>query len=133
MNIATGITLMGRKQAEALMDSTCVIERPGPEVTDTATGVVTPSMTTIYSGPCRVRYPYVRPEPVDVAGQQLAKVRGFLSVPVEGTSGVQADDQATITMGDLDPGAVVVARVQSPATQTHMTARRFPIEVLSNL
>lgn len=118
--------------AESLRESTCVIERPGPDVTDPDTGVVTPSMTTIFTGPCRVRYPYVRPEAVDVAGQQLAKVRGFLSVPVEGTSGVQADDQATITMGDLDPGAVIVARIQSPATQTHMTARRFPIEVLSN-
>lgn len=110
-----------------------MIERAGADVTDPDTGVVTHVMTPIYSGPCRVRYPYVRPEAVDVEGQQLAKVRGFLSVPVEGTSGVRADDVATITMGDLDPGAVVVARIQSPATQTHMTARRFPIEVLSNL
>lgn len=132
MNIATGITLMGRRQAEALMDSTCVIERAGEDVTDPDTGVATPAVVTVYTGPCRLRYPYVRPEQIAAIGQQVEKVRGFLSIPVDGTSGVQADDLATITLGDLDPGAVVVARVQAPATQTHMTARRLPVEIVSN-
>lgn len=134
MSIATGLTLMGRTQAEALMESTCVITRttPGvPAVNDD--GSLNNTTTTIYSGSCRLRFPTVRPTQVVPEGQSFGKEHGVLSLPVVGDSvGVRADDIAVITVSPiLDPGVIVSGRIELPFTQTHATARRFPLEVLS--
>ena len=124
--------LAGRTLAESLMLSTCVITRDGVPVQN-ADGSLTSTQTTVYSGVCGWRYPFVRPEDVVAEGQQLAKVRGVLSLPVSaaGSGDVAADDVAVVTVGDLDPGTVLRVRVEVPFTQTRMTARRFPGEVLS--
>ena len=121
---------MGRKQAEALMESTCVITRETANILD-EDGNNEPTVDEIYSGPCRLRFPFVRPESSVAEGQSIARERGVLSLPVVGdSSAVRPDDIATITIGVLDPGTVVVARIESGFTQTHATARRFPVEVL---
>lgn len=130
MSAATGMTLMGRKQAESLMESTCVISRKTGETVD-ATGANVPVYSTIYTGKCRLRFPFVRPEESLVAGQSIAKDRGILSLPIVGSNLVQADDVALITVSPvLDPGTVVKARVEAPIAQTHATARRFPVQVI---
>jgi Family of unknown function (DUF6093) len=121
---------MGRKQAEALMESTCVITRVTGSVQNDD-GSKTPTLGTIYSGPCRLRFPTVRPEQSLSEGQTLARDKGILSLPVSTSAGVRANDTATVTLGDLDPGTVVVGRIEAPFTQTHSTARRFPIQVVS--
>lgn len=132
MNLATGVALMGRKQAEALMDSTCVISRVTGSDIDSDTGLETPTTDTIYTGSCRLRFPFVRPEQVIAEGQSIARDRGVLSLPMIGSNAVRANDLAAITISPvLDPGTVVIARVESPFTQTYATARRFPVEVLS--
>lgn len=132
MSLAAGATLFGRAQAEALMESTCVITRAGTP-TQNADGTKTPNLTTIYSGQCRLRFPTVRAEQELVQGQSIAKDKGILSLPVIGDSAnVKADDIAVVTVSAiLDPGTVLTVRVEVPFTQTHATARRFPVEVLS--
>lgn len=122
---------MGRKQAEALMESTCVIVRKGANTTDPATGVDSPTLTTIYSGKCRLRLPNPESRDEAAAGQALERQRPSLSIPVtaSGSAAVRTDDIVTIT-SPLDPATVVV-RIAGFHSQTHSTARRFPVEVIS--
>lgn len=133
MSLASGALRMGRKQAEALMESTCIITRASTETTlDPDTGLYVPAdPTTVYTGKCRLRFPFVRPEQALAAGQQLAKDRGILSLPVEGSADVLTDDLVSVTIGALDPGTVRSLRIMAPFEQTHATARRFPVEVIS--
>jgi hypothetical protein len=127
---------MGRRQAEALMESTCVITRASTATTvDPATGLLVPvAPTVIYSGKCRLRFPFVRPQQVLAVGQTLAKERGILSIPVTavGSANVLTDDVAEITESLLDPGSVGQRfRVEGPFSETHATSRRFPVEIVS--
>lgn len=134
MSIATGITQFGRTVAEGLMESTCVITRTVPGVPPVnADGSNNDTTSDIYSGACRLRFPTVRPEDVLVEGQSIVRDRGILSLPVVGDSaGVRADDMVVVTLSPvLDPGTVVTCRIQAPFTQTHSTARRFPVQVIS--
>lgn len=131
MSIASGLTMLGRGQAEALMESTCVITRTTGQ-TQNSDGSTTPIIATIYTGACRLRFPSIRPEQALAEGQSIVHDRGQLSLPVVGDSAdVRADDIAVITLGSLDPGTVVTARIEAPFTQTHSTARRYPVQVVS--
>lgn len=135
MSLYSGVTLMGRRQAEALMESTCAITRttPADPAVDPETGLNNPPVvTTIYAGKCRLRFPFVRPEQALAAGQQLAKERGILSLPMDGSANVTTNDIATITANVLDTGSVGQKfRVMGPFTETHATSRRLPVEVTS--
>lgn len=130
MSMFSGVTLMGRTQAENLMESTCIVTRETGVTTDHNTGLNTPVFTTIYTGKCRLRFPSIRPEQSLAEGQQLVKDRGILSLPISGSSAVRAGDVAAVTLSaTLDPGTVVNVQIAAPFTQTHSTARRFPVEV----
>jgi hypothetical protein len=130
---AGSTTLAGRQLAETNMESTCVITRstPGaPGNVDHATGLATDGSSTIYAGSCRLRFPSVRPQQSLVEGQQLVRDRGILSLPLIGSSSVRAGDVAVVTLSTtLDPGTTVTVEIAAPFTQTHSTARRFPVEV----
>ena len=43
-----------RSEAESLMLDTCTVHRPGEPVTD-SDGNVTPSLTLLYTGPCKIQ------------------------------------------------------------------------------
>lgn len=130
MSLASGATMMGRKQAEALMESTVVITRAGADTVNESTGAVVPgTASTIYTGKGRLRMSDARANEVVAAGQSVAVQQPILSVPVVGSEGVRVNDIATIT-SDLDT-KVVVARIASMNAQTFATARRFQVEVLS--
>lgn len=130
MSLATGVTLMGRKQAELLMESSCVITRQTGTSPD-GNGVEVPTFSTIYEGKCRLRMQDARADTVAAAGQTVAIQSPILSLPVAatGSANVRTDDIATIT-SPLDANTVV-ARIAGFHTQTHSTARRFPVEVQS--
>jgi hypothetical protein len=128
--MATGTTLMGRKQAENLMESTCVITRKTGTTVDHDTSLDVDTFDTIYTGKCRLRFPFIRPQQALAVDQQLVKDRGILSLPVVGSNTVQADDIATVTLSPvLDPDTVITGRIEAPMGQTFATARRFPFEV----
>lgn len=132
MSLYRGATLLGRRTAEALMESTCTIRRQTVTSVDHSSGGETPVWSVIYTGKCRIRFPFVRPQQVEAAGQQLAAQRGILSVPVDGTAGVRADDVVTIDASPLDVGTVGLRlRVEGAFTETHASARRLPVEVVS--
>lgn len=127
----TGVAQMGSKLAEAKMGSTCVIRRKTGESTD-ANGVVSDVFTTIYSGKCGLRMADAQSNQVVAAGQSLETQSPTLSIPVAaaGSASVRPDDIATVTTPlDSFDSFVAIARIAGMHSQTHSTARRFPVEV----
>lgn len=122
----------GRAMADSLMQSTCRIRRAGEPVKNRETGQVLPAWTTVYEGPCRVRFPSSQPREVDQAGQRFAEQSPTVWLPVD-VSGVRVDDVGEILANPHAPGDVgLTFRVAGVHAQTHSTSRRLPVEVLSH-
>ena len=117
----------GRVRAEALMLDTCTVHRPGEPVTD-ADGNVTPSVTLLYTGPCKIQQTLAQSSSA-VAGGHRYTVQDtrwdtpVLSVPFE------VDDVVTIVDAVLDPQLTGrVFRVTEPFHKTGATAQRTRVE-----
>lgn len=129
-------TLAGRRFAEQRMTDTVKITRETGVTVDDA-GENVPTFSTIYEGPCRLRFTSPRVFKVEAAGQLLAEERPILSVPVggAGSGAVKYGDKGVITAVGADAGdsAMVgmLITVGFPHAQTSATARRFECEVLS--
>jgi hypothetical protein len=116
----------GRAAAEALMVDACTIQRPGTETTS-ATGVVTPSLTSIYAGKCRLQ---VRQQ--TGAGQNIGEAyviveRLELQLPMT-TPALMEGDVVTMTASTLDPllpGKKYTVR--DTLAKTHLTSRRVTV------
>lgn len=116
----------GRAAAEALMVDACTIQRPGTEATS-ATGVVTPSLTSIYTGKCRLQ---VRQQ--TGAGQNIGEAyviveRLELQLPMT-TPALLEGDVVTMTASALDPllpGKKYTVR--DTLAKTHLTSRRVTV------
>lgn len=122
-----------RALSDSLGESTCVITREGAPVVDHATGGTTAAETVIYQGPCRLRFPFVRPQQALADGQVLGKARGILALPIAiaASADVRTNDVVTITGNPSDLGSVGrVFRVMSPFSETHASSRRLPVEVI---
>lgn len=124
---ALDAVLAGRVVAESLMLDSCVVHRPGEPVTD-ADGNVTPSLTLLYTGPCKIQQTLAQSSN-PVAGGHRYTVPDtrwdtpVLSVPFE------VDDVVTITDAVLDPQLTgKVYRVTEPFHKTGATAQRTRVE-----
>ena len=127
---AVTLTLRGRNRANLRMIDACTITRVTGSSTDPQTGVVTPTLSTIYTGACLFQHP---PQPglatsAVVGEAQLYQLPMAVHVPVTVT-GVQVGDIVTATASVLD--ADLVGRkfwLRELAHKTYMTARRLGIE-----
>lgn len=125
------ILARGRTLAEELMQTTVAIRRSGTPVRDPATGTMVTPLTTIYTGPARVRFPTGQPRDSDQAGQRFAEQSPTVWVPID-ASGIRVDDIGEVTANPHSPGDVGLKfRVAGVHVQTHSTSRRLPVEVLS--
>ena len=114
------------------MTSTCVIRRVSGQVLSEVTGEYTPTTTTVYDGPCELRFDSSVLSPVDGQSQLLVQQQPLVKLPVEGSAGVTVDDVGELTGHPLDPGMVgLVFRVAGLHSKSRATARRLPVEVLS--
>ena len=121
---------MGRAVAESRMTDTVLITRTSEPVFDEATGTYTPTTTTIYSGPGRLKSASSVVGDVDAAGQKFAGQTFRLDLPVSTSAGVQANDSVAITASVNDPSSVgLLLNIEGVFFQTDATARRFPVEV----
>ncbi len=130
-SIAAGATMFGRALAESAMESTCRIERIGKagELNE-STGKVERPRTTVYEGPCRLKFESSVVGEVDAQSRILTQQTAVLAVPVAGSEAVRVGDVATITANPLDAGLVGrELRINSAHAQTHATARRFQAEL----
>lgn len=123
----------GRALAESLMQATCRISRPVGEATrNPDTGKLETAFVTVYEGACRVRFMSADPHSVDQAGQRFAVQSPTVWVPTF-ASGVRVDDVGVLLESPHEPGDVGLRfRVAGVHAQTHSTACRLPVEVLSH-
>ena len=122
--------LAGRREAESLMVDTCTISRPGEPVTDPDTGNVTDSMTTIYTGICKVASKDSSVASPDVAGASFTVVSRQVHVPA-GVADIQDGDVVTVTASLLNPfGVGKQYRVEGFEPDSFETAARLPVKIL---
>src|SRR5687768_12112409 len=108
------------------MQTTVIIRRAGAPVRDPATGTMVPSLTTIYTGPARVRFPTGQPRDVDQSGQRVAEQSPTVWVPVH-AAGICVDDVGEVTSNPHATEDVGLRfRVAGVHVQTHSTSRRLP-------
>ncbi|HEX5996952.1 MAG TPA: DUF6093 family protein [Jiangellales bacterium] len=122
----------GRAAAEKLMQDTCTIRHRTGETTDPTSGVVTPTYSTVYTGPCRVQQASPAARATDAGEAELLLLSRVLQVPMSAT-GIRAGDRVTIDTSALDPdldGRVFVVRGEF--AKTHATSRRFGIEEVTS-
>ena len=124
--------LAARRKVEALMQTAVVVRRSGQPVRDPETGTLTPSLTVIYEGVARLRFPVGKPRDVDQAGQAVSEQSPTLWLPVAESEDVLPGDVGEIVANPADPGSVGLRfRITGVHVQTHSTSRRLPVEVLS--
>jgi hypothetical protein len=110
------------------MVDACTIQRLTATATDPATGGITPTYATVYTGRCRVQQRVPVSKPADVGEAAIWLQRLELQVPMT-VVGVASDDLVTITASVLDPDlAGRVFHVRELGHKTHMTSRRVQIE-----
>lgn len=114
--------------AAALMVDTCTIQRIASVATDLDTGVVTPTYSLIYSGPCKVQQASGYARPYTVGEAVVFQTRMQLHVPVTAPV-AQPDDLLTITACPHDPDEVGRTwHIRGTPDKTWPTAHRYGIE-----
>ena len=125
------IILAGRAFVTASLTETCTIERPASLSTNTTTGAVTTTWTTLYAAQaCKVGTS--TPSGQDVGEAHVVTLSPLITVPVEVVNVVE-EDRITITASELDPELVGrVYRVLGPAHRTFVNRRQLScVEVTS--
>jgi len=119
----------GRVAASTGFVDTCTIQRAGVPFTDPLTGIVTPSLSLIYSGVCRFQQaaaPWAGPATVGQAGVGLSAVE--VQLPVVGSEGITKDDICTCVTAVNDADLVGKKfTIQGAHHATHKTTRRLPL------
>ncbi|WP_449408002.1 DUF6093 family protein [Microbacterium maritypicum] len=141
MSVVDELLADGRRVAQSLMDSTVVIRRETGTTRDSEKGKVVPTLEVIYRGPARVRLTNADPREVDASGQRFSIQDPTISLPigddprieVGSSAAVRVDDVGEVVATPHDTGEVgTTFRVYGRTGQTHSTARRLKVEVLSH-
>lgn len=120
-----------RRDAEALMVDSCIIERPGESVTDPATGVVTPSYTPVYDGKCKVQQTLAQSSSSEAGGAVYTRQGARLDIPV-GAGLVATGDRVRILSAASNPDLVGnVYQLVELFEKSWQTAQRLRVEELT--
>ncbi len=123
--------LEARRDTEELMLDTCRIERQGASVTDPHSGVVTPSLTLVYQGRCKVQQTLAQSRAAEAGGAQFALQDTQVQVPV-GVGPVQTDDLVTMLTSAYNPAlAGNIYRVTELFEKSFQTAQRLRAEEMT--
>jgi hypothetical protein len=128
---ALDAVLRGREAAETLMFDACTVDRPGPVVTDPDTGAVTPSLSRIYEGKCKVQQSGAQSSNPTAGGHSFTVQNTRWDTPI--TAGPFAvNDVVTMTGAVLDPQLVGrVYRVMELFHKSGATAQRVRVEEIT--
>lgn len=129
---ATTVTLRGRKAAEARMQDTCAVTRPGTPTTDPDTGVVTPVTTPVYTGKSRIRQAVVMDRPLESGQAQRYVQHSIFSVPIAAPA-LLTDDIVTFTASALTP--ILLGRtwhVRGLSADSDATAARYEVAEITS-
>jgi hypothetical protein len=116
-----------------MTDSCRIAESGGSRVLNEATGKYDVSGPVfIYAGRCQIKWGGTAPRAVDAAGQALVESAAVVKLPMAASADVRVGDLLEVTDSATDPALPGMRfRVTGPFQQTYATARRFPIEVVS--
>jgi hypothetical protein len=124
---AAGITTRLRRLDESTMVDACTVKRLTGTTTDND-GNITPTFSTIFTGPCRVVRGGTLGAEAAAAGAVVVEARDTVNVPITAV-GIEVDDVITITASQLDPDLVGrYWRIAQPSRATYLTSRQFAIE-----
>lgn len=112
------------------MLDTCTVHRPGELVTD-ADGNVAPTLTLVYSGPCKVQQTITQASTPSAGGHQFTLQDSRVDFPVE-AGPLAVDDVVTLTASVLDPQLVGREfRVTELFHKSYATAQRTRAEEIT--
>lgn len=125
---AVDATLRGRVAAEAQMLDTCTITRPGAPVTDPATGDVTNTPVTVYSGKCKVQSKDSATVSLEAGEHTFTVVSRQVHIPANAAD-VRDGDVVTLTASKLNAFTVGKQyRVEGFTPDSFDTAARMPVK-----
>jgi hypothetical protein len=128
--ILAGVLPFLREQAESMMVDTCTIERPGAPVTNPDTGVVTPSVTVVYTGKCKVQSKDSATATPNAGGAVFVVVSRQVHIPMNAAD-VKDGDVVRMTASLLNTFAVGKRyRVEGFTPDSFDTAARLPVKEL---
>lgn len=117
-----------RAEAESLMFDACTVDRPGAVVTDSNTGAVTPSLTRIYAGKCKVQQTMAQSANPNAGGHSFTVQSTRWDTPIS-AGPFAVNDVVTMTAAVLDPQmAGRVYRVVELFHKSGATAQRVRVE-----
>jgi hypothetical protein len=124
-----GALSSGRQFAESLMTDACTVKRVTGRTFDESTGEHVDTLTTLYTGACRVQMRGAAR--LADAGDTLAVIgQVVVSVPITSV-GYAVGDLVTITSATYDSTLVgTTYRVREPFAKSQATARRLVCEEL---
>ena len=127
---ATSVTLRGQVAALALMQDACTVTRITGQSTNTQTGAVTNTTSTIYTGKAKIQQVVTGglARPASVGEAQVWQLPLHAHLPMTAV-GVQVGDIVTVTASVLDPD--LVGRtfwVRELFHKSYATARRLGLE-----
>ena len=127
---ATSVTLRGQVAALALMQDACTVTRITGQSTNTQTGAVTNTTSTVYSGRCKIQQVVTGglARPASVGEAQVWQLPLHAHLPMTAV-GVQVGDIVTVAASVLD--ADLVGRtfwVRELFHKSYATARRLGLE-----
>lgn len=120
---------LARGQSAALLDmvDACTIRRRTGTTVDDNTGEESETFTDLYAGQCRVQQRNVQAQEQTPGEDYQLHQRLEVQLPLSVT-GLQVDDQITITAAAHDPDLVgVVFVVRDLFAKTHPTSRRVGV------
>ena len=128
---ASSAVRAGRAAAARLMVDTCTIAHITGQATNTTTGVVANTTSTVYSGACRIK-PDSAPSESQAGEREVVTRRFVVSIPMSETD-VAVDDVVTVTASELDPALVgATLTVAGVIVGSHVTARRLVCVLTEN-
>jgi hypothetical protein len=116
------------------MRDACTIRRRVSETTDPVTGVVTPTRSTVYTGPCKVQQSALgaASAPAEPGDASVRLVAYAVHLPVATSTGIRDGDEITINSAAYDADLVgKVFTVVGGMHKSYATARRLQVQEIA--
>lgn len=128
---ANAMLLRGRTAAESLMLDACTVQRPGGSMTDYDTGVVSPILTSVYTGACKVQQTGTQSSNPTAGGHSFTVQFSRVDFPVA-AGPFLVGDVVTVTASALDAQLVSRKfRVVELFHKSYATAQRTRVEEIT--
>lgn len=124
---ADSFLVRARARTEQRMTDTCTVRRETGTAYDDDTGITTPTIVTIYDGPCRLKKPSPAASSATVGAAPVLLVQPELHLPMAAAL-LRPQDEVTLTASVSDPASAGRKfRVRAVPAHTQATARRYEV------